>query len=429
MTELPLRGIRVIDITVVWSGPSACRLLAALGAEVIRIESIRHFPATSRGIAPYPDPEAIANDRGMMAAYPGKVPGADPYNRFGPFLVTNQGKLGCTMELDTPEGQRAFRRLAELSDVVVENNAWAVSEALGITWEELGPLNPRLVLVRMSPLGLSGPYRDVLGFGAHFEALGGITALRGHPGAEPTDAGSTYHMDDVAPQGVVFSVLAALRQRELTGQGQLIEFPQAEYLMQGLGDAFLAGAMDERQFGPQGNRHPAWVQGIYPCRGTDQWVAISICDDADWSALAGLLGHPGWMAEPRFATALSRREHQDDLDELLGAQTAAWYKRALFLALQEAGVAAAPVYDEADAYADPHFEQRGVFRPVDHPSAGTYVYPTFGAQWSGMEPEWGRPAPLVGQDNEYVYKKLLGYSSQEYDQLAADGLIGTRYPG
>ena len=129
MTELPLRGIRVLDITVVWSGPSATRLLAALGAEVIRIESIRHFPTTSRGLSPYPDPEIVANDTGMMAAYPGKVPGPDPYNRFGPFLVTNQGKLGCTMELDTPEGQRAFRRLAEISDVVVENNAWSVSEA------------------------------------------------------------------------------------------------------------------------------------------------------------------------------------------------------------------------------------------------------------------------------------------------------------
>jgi crotonobetainyl-CoA:carnitine CoA-transferase CaiB-like acyl-CoA transferase len=427
MTDLPLRGMRVLDVTVVWSGPSACRLLAALGAEVIRIESIRHFPATSRGSAPYPDPAVVAADRGMSAAYPGKVPGADPYNRFGPFLVANQGKLACTMELDTREGQRAFRRLAELSDVIVENNAWAVSEALGITWAELGSLNPRLVLVRMAPLGLSGPYANVLGFGAHFEALGGITALRGHSGAEPTDAGSTYHMDDVAPQGVVFGVLAALRQRELTGQGQLIEFAQAEYMMQGLGDAFLASAMDDRQLTPQGNRHPSWVQGVYPCRGADQWIAISICDDGNWSGLARVLGCPRWAEQPRFASALSRREHQDDLDELVGAATAGWSKRALFLALQQAGVPAAPVYDEADAYADPHFEQRGVFRPVDHPSAGTYQYPTFGAQWSGMQPDWGRPAPLVGQDNEYVYRELLGYSSDEYGQLAADGLIGTRY--
>ncbi|HEX3925659.1 MAG TPA: CoA transferase [Streptosporangiaceae bacterium] len=427
MTELPLRGIRVLDVTVVWSGPSACRLLAALGAEVIRIESIRHFPTTNRGLVPYPDPDVVAADRGMMAAYPGKVPGPDPYNRFGPFLVANQGKLGCTMELDTPEGQRAFRRLAELSDVIVENNAWAVSEALGITWAELGPLNPRLVLVRMAPLGLTGPYRDVLGFGAHFEALVGITGLRGHAGAEPTDAGSTYHMDDVAPQGVVFGILAALRQREQTGRGQLIEFPQAEYLMQGLGDAFVASAMDGRQFTPQGNRHPAWVQGCYPCRGADQWIAISICDDQQWSALTAVLGPPGWADSPRFATALSRREHQDELDELLGASTSAWSKRALFLALQQAGVPAGPVNDEADAYADPQFEQRGVFRPVDHPSAGTHQYPTFGARWSGMQPDWGRPAPLVGQDNEYVYQQLLGYTSQEYDQLAEAGLIGTRY--
>lgn len=429
MTDLPLRGIRVIDITVVWSGPSACRLLAALGAEVIRLESIRHFPATSRGQVPYPDPELIAQGKSMRAPYPGKVPGPDPYNRYAPFLVTSQGKRGVTMELDTAQGRRAFHRLVEVSDVLVENNAHAVSTELGLTWADLGPVNPRLVLVNMAPLGLSGPYVDALGFGAHFEALAGIASLRGHPGAQPADSGSTYHMDDVAVHGVVFGVLAALRQRERTGRGQLIEFPQGEYLMQGFGDVFVAArtAGDEGR-PPQGNRHPAWVQGLYPCRGEDQWIAITIRTDEEWAAIADVLGSPGWTADTRFATALSRREHQDELDELLAAATSTWSKRALFLALQRAGAPAGPVYDEADVFADPHFEQRGVFREVTHPSAGTHLYPSFGVRWSGMSPEWGRPAPLVGQDNEYVYKTLLGYSDDEYDQLAADGLIGSSYP-
>jgi crotonobetainyl-CoA:carnitine CoA-transferase CaiB-like acyl-CoA transferase len=401
--------------------------MAALGAEVIKPESIRYYPRTTRGQLPYPPPETIRAAHGLAAAYPGKDPGPDPYNRYGSFLLVQQGKLSCTMELSDPRGREAFNRLVACSDVLVENNSLALSSTLGLNWDELSAINPRLILVKMTPMGLTGPYARAIGFGAQFESITGMAWLRGHPDAPPDEVDATYHMDDVAPQGVVFGVLAALRQREQTGQGQLIEFPQAEYLMQGLGDAFLAGAMDGREFTPQGNRHPSWVQGCYPCAGTDQWIAISICDDEQWRAVAGLLGEPGWTASPQFATALSRREHQDELDELLAAATAGWAKRALFLALQQAGVPAAPVYDEADAYADPHFEQRGVFRPVDHPAAGTHSYPTFGAQWSGMAPDWGRPAPLVGQDNEYVYKKLLGYSSQEYDELSAAGLIGTRY--
>jgi crotonobetainyl-CoA:carnitine CoA-transferase CaiB-like acyl-CoA transferase len=428
MAELPLRGLRVIDITVVWSGPSACRLLAALGAEVIRVESIRHFPAASRGQIPFPPKEVIAQGTGMAAAYPGKDPGPDPYNRYAPFLVTGQGKLSCTMELDTAEGQAAFHRLVACSDVLVENNARTASDELGITWEKLGPVNPRLVLVRMTPLGLDGPYTYATGFGAHFEALTGIASMRGHPGAPTEDAGATYHMDDVAPQGVVFGVLAALMQRERTGAGQLIEFAQGEYLMQGLGDAFLAAGLDGQGFAPQGNRHPAWVQGIYRCRGADEWIALTVRDDAELAALARVLGDPARAADPRFASVAACREHQDDFDELLAAATAAWHKRALFLALQAAGVPAGPVNNEADAYADPHFEQRGVFRPVTHPSAGTHLYPSFGARWSAMKLDWGRPAPLLGQDNAYVYKKLLGYTDDEFDQLSAAGLIGTSYP-
>ena len=158
--ELPLRGIRVIDITVVWSGPSACRMLAALGAEVIRVESIDHFPASSRGPVPYPPPEVIGQATGLAAAYPGKDPGPDPYNRYAPFLITGQGKRSVTMELYTEEGRRAFRQLAACSDVLVENNSRTISNALRLTWAELGPVNPGLVLVRMAPLGLDGPYAD-----------------------------------------------------------------------------------------------------------------------------------------------------------------------------------------------------------------------------------------------------------------------------
>lgn len=428
MVELPLAGIRVLDITVVWSGPSSTRFMAALGAEVIRVESIRYYPNVNRGQVPYPDPKAIAAGTGMSSAYPGKDPGPDPYNRFGPFMLTSQGKLSCTMELDTPEGREAFHRLVAQSDVVVENNSRALSSQLGLEWEELSAVNPGLILVKMTPLGMDGPYSAAIGFGAHFEALVGMAALRKHPDAAPDDAGATYHMDDVAPHGVVFSVLAALSHRERTGRGQLIEFPQATYLMQGLGDVFLAVAQNPDVPVPaDGNRHSAWVQGLYPCAGQDEWIALSLRDDDEWSAFVDTMGNPPWASDARFATSLSRRENQDELDPLIGALTAQHTKHDLFAKLQENGVPAGPVYNEADAYADPHFADRGIFRPVEHP-AGTYSYPSFGARYSGMDLQWGRPAPLVGQDNEYVYCDLLGYSADEYQEFLDKNLAGTSYP-
>ena len=429
MAALPLEGVRVVDLTVVWSGPTATRLMAALGAEVIKPESIRYYPRTTRGQQPYPPPETIAAANGLAAAYPHKDPGPDPYNRYGSFLLVQQGKLSCTMELSDPVGREAFNRLIACSDVLVENNSLALSSTLGLNWDELSAINPRLILVKMTPMGLTGPYARAIGYGAQFESITGMAWLRGHPDAPPDEVDATYHMDDVAPQGVLFAVMAALMLRERTGRGQLIEFPQAEYLMQGLGDVFLAAAQEDgRQFGPDGNRDLTMVQGIYPCQGDDQWIAISLRDDQDWAALVAAAGHPDWAGAERFATAASRRQHQDALDALIADWTAPHDKQDLFRKLQAAGLPAAPVYDEADAYADPHFRARGVFVPVSHPSAGTFDYPGLWARWSALDPRLGVPAPLLGEHNEYVYKEVLGYSAEEYQQMVDAGLIGTSYP-
>ncbi len=430
MPALPLDGIRVVDLTVVWSGPAAGRYLAALGAEVVRVESIRHFPATSRGQVPYPDRETVARSRDQAAAYPGKDPGTDPYNRFAPFLLTAQGKLSCTMELGEPEGQRAFHRLVEKSDVLIENNSRALGEKLGFTWEALSKINPGLILVRMAPLGLSGPYADAIGFGAHFEAMGGLGYLRGYPGEEPGASGCTYHMDDISPQGVVFAVLAALMHRDRTGLGQQVEFPQGEYLIHGLGDVYLGVASDPG-YRPQkdGNRHPKWVQGCYPCAGDDQWLTVTVRDDDDWKTLVKIMGSPPWTADARYATGESRRRHHDDIDRRIAAFTIENDKHELFATLQAAGVPAAPVYQESDAYSDPHFLARGTFRSLTHPRAGVHLYPGFGSRWSGIELAWGRPAPQLGEHNDYVYKELLSYTDEEYAELQRSGMIGTAYPG
>jgi crotonobetainyl-CoA:carnitine CoA-transferase CaiB-like acyl-CoA transferase len=160
----------------------------------------------------------------------------------------------------------------------------------------------------------------------------------------------------------------------------------------------------------------------------DQWIAVSVRDDAEWTGLRAALGDPEWAAGDQFATALDRRRNQDELDERIGTHTQELDKYEVFAALQAHGVPAGPILNEADAYADPHFAARGVFRSVTHPLAGTHQYPSFGAKWSGIDIAWGVPAPLVGQDNEYVYKELLGYSQEQYQHFLDENLAGTHYP-
>ncbi|MCW2604506.1 MAG: CoA transferase, partial [Pseudonocardiales bacterium] len=149
---------------------------------------------------------------------------------------------------------------------------------------------------------------------------------------------------------------------------------------------------------------------------------------AEWAGLRTALGDPSWAGGGQFATALDRRRNQDELDQLIASHTRGIEKYELFAALQAQGVPAGPILNEADAYSDPHFAARGVFRSVKHPLAGTYDYPSFGAKWSGIDIAWGVPAPLVGQDNEYVYKELLGYTQEQYQHFLDENLAGTQYP-
>jgi crotonobetainyl-CoA:carnitine CoA-transferase CaiB-like acyl-CoA transferase len=428
MARLPLEGIRVADLTVVWAGPLATKLMADLGAEVIRVESKNRFPSSTKGLAPYVPKELVPRLGYLGGAYPDHDPGERPFNRHAMYNVHGPNKLSCIMELDTPAGQAAFERLIAVSDVMVENNAVRVGAALGFDWERLSRINPRLILVRMPPLGLEGPYAHAVGFGAHFEALAGVTYIRGYPEADPTQSSDTFHMDDASGHAVLFAVLAALHHRRKTGRGQFIELPQAENLMQQMGEAFLDYAMNGRSTPPQGNTHPYYVQGCYPCRGDDHWLVLTIETDAQWQALVDIMGRPAWATDPVWRNGLERRRRQSELDRHLAAFFREADRDDMVRTLQARHIPAAPVYREADVFADPHFQARRFFRPLTHPETGTHLYPTHIPKYSAMELRWERAAPTLGQDNEYVYRTILGYTEEEYRSLEEAGLIGTSYP-
>lgn len=431
MARLPLEGIRVLDLTVVWSGPLTTKILGELGAEVIRLESIYKFPASTKGTVPYPPPELLEKSPTAAAAYPNRDPGDKPFNRHAMFNQHATNKKAFTAELDTPEGQEALRKMIEISDVLIENNAIRVGKKLGYDHETVKRINPRMIIMRMPPVGISGPYEHIVGFGTHFEALSGVTLPRGYKNADPSKTPINYHMDDASGVCGAFAIMAAIHWRNRTGRGMFIEFPQVENMLNQMGEAFLDYSMNGRSPEPHGNDHPFYVQGVYPClerEGEDNWIAIVLENDAQWEQLRGVMGEPEWTREERFSTIFGIRRHQDEFNQLLSQWTRGQDKYELFHRLQQLGIACSPLIREDDAFADPHVKARDYFKPLTHPEAGTHLYPGHLFKYSDLKLKFERHAPRLGEDNEYVYKELLGYTEEQYQDLWNRGLIGDAYP-
>jgi crotonobetainyl-CoA:carnitine CoA-transferase CaiB-like acyl-CoA transferase len=399
-SDLPLAGIRVVDLTVVWSGPGATALLGDLGAEVIRVEGNDRL---SRQVSSKVTKELIAATGYHGGTYPDKDPGDRPYDRSAVFNWHARNKLSACMNLDTPEGQTALLDLVRASDVLVENNSNGVLEKLGIDHERLLAINPRLVVARMPPLGMSGPISDYLGYGPNFNSLVGIAAMDGYEGEGPDSAGENYHMDEAAPAGLVFAVLAALWDREETGRGGLIEFAQAENVIAEIGELVLDHQVNQRDPAVLGNADPHVQQGVFRAAGEDRWVAVSLRDDRDLEAAAGVVGRPGLDAVSAWCSDRSAEE--------------------VVTALQAAGVPAGEVMSEPRLLADPHLAERGWFRERHHPAVGTHLYPGHPWRTDDFELRHGRPLPGFGEDNEYVYLTVLGYDRATYDDLVARGLV------
>lgn len=423
--RLPLEGVRVLDLTVVWAGPYATMLLADLGAEVIRIDNPWIFPTATRGLLARP-PAALAADLGpLFGSYPDRDPGLRPWNRLALFTAHARGKRTVTLDLRKPSGRETFLRLCERADVVVENNTATLLDKLGLGWDELRARNPRLIALRMPSTGLEGPYRDYLGFGINFETLTGLTAIRGYADLDPSSIGSVYHMDAASGPAGALAVLAALRRRERTGLGELVELAQSENMMNHIGEFFIDAARTGRRHGPLGNRHRVHApQGVYPAAGEDRWVALSVTDERAWAGLCALLGRPDWAGWDRA----TRHANHDEIDAALAAWTVARTPDAAFAALVAVGVAAGPVHRERDCYADAQLNARGFFRDNGNDELGTHRYPGHCWQWTGPALRWGPPA-LMGADNQAVYQGIAGLDDEEYAALAADGHLSLDYLG
>ena len=421
--RLPLEGVRVLDLTMVWAGPYTTMLLGDLGADVIRVEDARLYNGT-RGALPRPPKEQLDN-LGWLCAYPDDEPGEHPWNRNAFFNIHARNKRSATVNLLEPDGKEAFLRLVEQADVVVENNAVGVMDKLGIGWEKLYARNERLIVLRMPALGLDGPRSSYVGFGANFEALCGLTSLRGYADGDPSLTGSVFYMDAASGAAGAFAVLVALRRRDQTGVGEQVELAQGENMLNLIGEYLIDAARTGRTLPPPGNRHITDApQGAYPCSGDDRWVALSVDGDAAWAGLQRAMGSPDWAADDRFATRAGRRQHHDEIDERLAAWTITLDRWDVTGRCQENGVAAGPILDDADAASDPHLRARGFFRRNGSDEVGWHDYPSHLWHWDGPPMRHDGLCPFAAA-NDHVWRDVVGMGDAEIKTMHEGGhLLG-----
>lgn len=434
MAQLPLTGVRVADITVVWAGPYATQQLAEWGAEVIRLEPISVIQPQTRHVerAHQLTPELVermAARGSYQAGYPNRDPRPDPWNRDALYNAGASNKLCFTGNMATPSGQEAFQHLVAISDVVIENNVPETGEKLGLSYESLRHIRPDIILVRMPGFGLSGEYANYRCWGNHIEGMAGHQMIRSYPEMTIDAAGETYACDSVAGLTAALATVMALRHRARTGHGQQVEVPQIEAFLQMLGTEILDFTLNGRVANPAGNDHLNHApHGAYPCQGDDRWIAVEIEDERQWLALCRVLGMADLARDPRYADMTGRWRHRRELDAELSRLTKSWDQMELFKALQAEQVPAGPVQDDGDCFRCPQLEARGFFQEQTRDDLGTHRYPGMLFQWRDT-PNRHRRAPVkLGQDNEHVYRSLFGHSPDRYQALLESGEVGTTYP-
>jgi len=429
---LPLEGVRIADVTVVWAGPHVTQLLAEWGAEVIRVEPRTSIQPLTRGAELAPQPRATLEmmmSLGMtLFGYPDLEPGDAYWERSPSFTSHARNKLSMTADVMTDEGREHFFRLVEKSDVVIENNVPETIEKAGITYEELRERNPNIIMLRMPAFGLDGPYKNYRALGTHIEGMIGHHYLRGYPDADPEAAGDVYTGDAIAGVMGAFAVAMAVRHRNRTGEGQQIELSQAENFLPILGEFILDYTVNGRNADPQGNRHPFHApHGIYPTAGDDEWIAIDCDSEEAWHATCEVLGADDLLEDDRFDTMTARHPNQSVLVRALAEYTRPREVMGLFLELQSEGVIAGPLQNEVRAFACPQLLTRGFFEELTSEATGIHSYPGLNFRMLHTANSLRTPAPLLGEHNEYVYKQVMGYTDDEYAAAVASGQIGTAY--
>lgn len=408
--DRPLSGLRIVDLTAFWAGPAATQALAALGADVIKVESVQR-PDGMRFTSVAP-------------------PTRDRWWEWGPvFHGANATKRSVTLDLTRPAGVELVSGLIARCDAVVENFSPRVMESFGLGWDAVHAINDRVVMVRMPAYGLDGPWRDRTGFAQNMEEVSGLGWITGWPEGPPYLPRGAC--DPLAGMHAAFALLVALHERDRTGLGYLVEATTVEAALNAAAEQVLEYTAHGRLLGRDGNRGPVSApQGVYRCTGVERWLALAVATDDQWRALGALPGLPPRLAalaqRPDLGDHAGRRAAAGELDDALAEWCGGSDVDDLVDRLLAAGVAAAPVVVPRDIAANPQLRARGFFEPVEHPVVGRYDVPGMPFAVTGLPRRWMRSAPpTLGEHNAAVLCDVLGLSVDALAALAAAHVIGT----
>ena len=396
-------GLKVVEFGGGAAGPVSTRYFADHGATVVRVES-RRRPDFLRILQMKPETKG-----GLDASLP--------------FAVLNANKYSVAINLDLAEGIAAARQLALWADVVAENFSPKAMAKWGLDYDSLSAERPDLIMISTCLFGQTGPERMYAGFGGQGSAISGYNHLTGWPDREPVGPFGTI-TDSLSPRFAALLVASALVRRRRTGQGQYIDLAQVEagvYCLSELILAYGANGAVLRRLGYR-SAHVA-PHAVLPCRGEDRWVTIVCHDDEDWRRLCRALGDPGWMCEAHFATNSLRLANVETIEEHLAAWTRERSPEEVMAILQSAGVEAGVVENNEDVNRDPQLTHRQHFRSLDHAVIGRHLVETNAIRFSESAEDIRRPAPLLGEHTEHVFRSLLGMSESEYRELEARGVF------
>lgn len=394
-----LDGIRVLDLTQYEAGPSCTQMLAWLGAEVIKIEP----PAGEPGRI------ALSDKRGADAWF---------------FLLLNSCKKGVTLNLKAERGRAMFEEMVKGADVVVENMGPGAMERLGLGYEALRRLNPRIIAASVKGFGSGGPYAEYKSFEWIAQAMAGAMSMTGWPDGPPTKAIGGL-ADTGAGLHTAIGILAAIIQRQTTGVGQHIEVAQQDAVVNLLRVHLRDTYVDGKSVPRQGNRSVnAAPSNLYRCRpfGPNDYVFIHCASVEMWKTLTTIVGRPELGDDPRYADRRDRVQFIDEIDAMIEAWTEKRTKHEVTEILAGTGVPCGAVLDSSEVLSDPHLKARGMIVTLEHPTRGAYPMPANPVRLSDSPTEVVR-APLLGEHNAEVYGKLLGYGDTELDTLRRDGVI------
>jgi formyl-CoA transferase len=394
-----LAGIRVLDLTQYEAGPSATQMLAWLGADVIKIE-----PPTGE-----PGRTALSDKRGEDAWF---------------FLLLNSGKKGVTLNLKSERGRAMFLEMVKGADVLVENMGPGAMERLGLGWETLSRLNPRLIAASVKGFGGGGPYAEYKSFEWIAQAMAGAMSMTGSPDGPPTKAIGGL-ADTGAGLHTAIGILAAIIQRQMTGVGQQVEVAQQDAVVNllriHLRETYVSGKPAPRQ----GNRSAAAApSNIYRCSpgGPNDYVFIHCATQEMWISLTKILGRPELGADPRYEDRRDRVQFIDDIDAMITAWTEKRPKHEVLQILAGAGIPSGAILDSAEVLSDPHLRQTGFITDLEHPRRGVYPMPGNPVRLADSPTDMVR-SPLLGEHNDEVFGKVLGLDQTELDTLRRDGVI------